>query len=102
MRDTSMTTRSGPRVLIAGAGIGGLTLALSLLRRGFEIEIYEQAPELREVGAGLHVSSNGMLVFAALGIADRVMARAAEPQRRELRLWNTGQTWTTAHLGTTA
>src|ERR1700712_2174243 len=45
-----------PHVLIAGAGIGGLTAALSLLRRGFTVEIDEQASELREVGAGVLVS----------------------------------------------
>jgi salicylate hydroxylase len=36
-----------PHVLIAGGGIGGLTLALALLRRGFDVDVYEQAPELR-------------------------------------------------------
>jgi salicylate hydroxylase len=40
--------------LIAGAGIGGLTAGLSLLRHGFDVEIYDQAPSLREVGAGVH------------------------------------------------
>ena len=42
-----------PRILIAGAGIGGLVAALALVQRGFEVELYEQAADLREVGAGL-------------------------------------------------
>lgn len=84
------------RILIAGAGIGGLTAALSLLQRGFNVEVYEQAPVLREVGAGLHLSSNAMLVFAALGVADRILASAVEPRQRLTRLWNTGQAWNTA------
>lgn len=88
-----------PRILIAGAGIGGLTAALALLRRGFRVEVYEQATALREVGAGVQVSANGMLVFRALGVADRILELAAEPQRREVRMWNTGQSWTAFDLG---
>ena len=94
-----MSSGAKLKVIIAGAGIGGLTAALSLIRRGFEVEVYEQAPELREVGAGVQVSSNGMLVFKELGIADRIAALAAHPERREVRLWNTGQAWTTFDLG---
>ena len=45
------------RVLIAGAGIGGLTAALAALRLGHEVEVYEQASELREVGAGVQLVS---------------------------------------------
>jgi glycine/D-amino acid oxidase-like deaminating enzyme len=41
---------------IVGGGIGGLTAALSLLRRGFDVHVYEQAPMLIEVGAGVQVS----------------------------------------------
>ncbi|MDB5839764.1 MAG: Salicylate 1-monooxygenase, partial [Herminiimonas sp.] len=41
------------RILIAGAGIGGLTAALALLKRGYDVQVCEQARELREVGAGL-------------------------------------------------
>ncbi|MDO9714571.1 FAD-dependent oxidoreductase, partial [Paracraurococcus lichenis] len=87
------------KVVIAGAGIGGLTAALALLRRGFEVEVHEQAMALREVGAGVQISANGMLVLRELGVADRVLALAAHPERREVRLWNTGQAWTTFDLG---
>jgi salicylate hydroxylase len=47
------------RVLIAGGGIGGLTAAIALIQRGFEVLVYEQAPELREFGAGVSISPNG-------------------------------------------
>lgn len=87
------------KVLIAGAGIGGLTAALALLQRGFEVEVHEQASALREVGAGVQISSNGMLVFEELGIARDVMALSSHPAKREVRLWNTGQAWTTFDLG---
>src|SRR4051812_47042048 len=51
--------RSYPRVLIAGGGIGGLTAALALARMGCEVQVYEQAAELREVGAGIQLAANG-------------------------------------------
>ena len=48
------------RVLIAGGGIGGLAAALALLKRGFDVDVYEQASELREVGAGVQLSANAI------------------------------------------
>ena len=48
------------KILITGAGIGGLTAALALLRRGFQVEVLEQADALREIGAGVQISANGM------------------------------------------
>ena len=89
-----------PKIIVAGGGIGGLTAALSLIKRGFEVEIYEQAPILREVGAGVQISANGMLVFRELGLSARIMEEAAHPERREIRMWNTGQAWTAFDLGT--
>ena len=56
-----------PRILIAGAGIGGIVAALALLQRGFEVALYEQAAELRELGAGVQISPNGSRVLRALG-----------------------------------
>ena len=41
------------KVVIIGGGIGGLAAALSLLKRGLDVEVHEQAPELKEVGAGI-------------------------------------------------
>ena len=41
------------KILIAGAGIGGLAAASCLLKAGFDVDVYEQAPELGEVGAGI-------------------------------------------------
>ena len=57
------------KVLIAGGGIGGMAAALSLLRRGYDVEVYEQAPELGEVGAGVQISPNGSRALDALGLA---------------------------------
>ena len=57
-------------MLVVGGGIGGLTAALALLKRGMDVVVYEQATELREVGAGIQISSNGSQVMFALGLED--------------------------------
>jgi salicylate hydroxylase len=87
------------RVLIAGAGIGGLTAALALLRKGCDVEVYEQAAELKEVGAGLQLSANGTRIFYALGVGDELKALSCEASGKEIRLWNTGETWKLFDLG---
>lgn len=80
-------------VLIAGAGIGGLAMALSLLRRGIDCDVFEQASELREVGAGLWVSMNGVRVLQDLGLTEQVEENCIAAERRSIRLWDTGDTW---------
>jgi salicylate hydroxylase len=88
-----------PRILIAGAGIAGLTAALALLKRGIDVDIYEQASELREVGAGLQIGPNGSRVLLELGLAERLAPIVCEAAAKEVRLWNTGQTWKLFDLG---
>ena len=56
------------RVLIIGGGIGGLATALALHRAGIEVDIYEQAQELRELGVGINVQPHAIKVLAALGL----------------------------------
>jgi len=87
------------RLLIAGAGIGGLTAALAALRKGLDVEIYEQAPELKEVGAGVQLSANGTRVFYELGIGEELKALSCEAAGKEIRLWNSGETWKLFDLG---
>jgi 2-polyprenyl-6-methoxyphenol hydroxylase-like FAD-dependent oxidoreductase len=87
------------KIAIVGGGIAGLTAALALLREGFDVEIYEQAPELREVGAGVQISSNGTHVLYALGLQEAVERMSSVPKAKEIRLWNTGQTWKLFDLG---
>ena len=93
--------RGQNKVVIIGGGIGGLTAALSLLKRGFDVEVHEQAPELKEVGAGIQVSSNGTRVLYALGLEDDLKRVQALPSRRVIRHWNTGETWNWFDLGAT-
>jgi len=89
---------SGP-ILVAGAGIGGLTAALALLRRGMDVCVYEQAPELRELGAGVQLSANGTRVLHALGLEAALAACAVEAQSKEVRHWKSGRTWKLFDLG---
>ncbi|MEM6480334.1 MAG: FAD-dependent monooxygenase [Pseudomonadota bacterium] len=73
----------GLEALVLGGGIGGLTAALCLDRAGASVRVIEQAPELREVGAGLQISPNGLCVLDALGLGDalrRVALRAEAVQ----------------------
>ncbi|HXU42806.1 MAG TPA: FAD-dependent monooxygenase [Burkholderiales bacterium] len=86
-------------VLIAGAGIGGLTAALALLKRGIDVDVYEQAAELKEVGAGVQLSANGTRVLHLLGVAEALRALSCEAVGKEVRLWSTGETWKLFDLG---
>src|SRR5712692_5503138 len=90
---------SANNVVVVGAGIGGLAAALSLLKRGIDVEIYEQAPALKEVGAGIQISSNGTRVLYALGLEDALKRVQVLPSRREIRHWSTGETWNWFELG---
>src|SRR5438045_6639812 len=87
------------RVLIAGGGIAGLTAAAALLQHGIDVEVYEQATELREVGAGVQLAANGTRVLYALGVGEELKALSCEAQGKEIRLWNTGETWKLFDLG---
>jgi salicylate hydroxylase len=91
-----------PRILIAGAGIGGIVAALALLQHGFEPVLYEQAAELRELGAGVQISPNGSRVLCELGLQPALEAIASVPTAKEMRLFNTGQAWRVQDLGANA
>jgi salicylate hydroxylase len=86
-------------VIVVGAGIGGLTAALALLRRGIDVQIYDQSNQLKEVGAGIQISSNGSRVLFALGLEPALAKVQVRPERRELRHWSTGETWNWFDLG---
>jgi len=85
--------RGKPHVLIAGAGMGGLALALALLQRGFKVSVYEQVPELGEIGAGFMCSPNGTRVLYSLGLKEAIERIEVRLADRDVRLWNTGQQW---------
>ena len=88
------------QVAIIGAGIGGLTLALSLLQAGYRVAVYEQAPELLELGAGIQIAPNGTRILRHLGLESALLeGGAVEAAAKEVRIWNTGQAWPLFDLG---
>lgn len=87
------------KILIAGGGIGGLATAIALLQRGFQVEVFEQSEQLREFGAGIQISPNGNRVLDKLGVFSALQALSCNASSKEIRLWNTGQTWKLFDLG---
>jgi len=79
------------KVLVTGAGLGGLTAAGCLLQAGFEVEVYEQAPALGEIGAGIQQSANAMHVMRHLGLLERLAAVAFRPPVTQFRTYDTGE-----------
>jgi salicylate hydroxylase len=86
-------------VTIAGAGIGGLTAALALAQRGFEITVLEAADRLEEVGAGLQLSPNAARVLIALGIAERLESHVVVPEHLVVRNARSGRLLAQGPLG---
>ncbi|TLQ41949.1 FAD-dependent monooxygenase [Streptomyces marianii] len=80
----------GLRAAVAGAGIGGLSAAVALLRAGAEVTLYEQANGYRGLGSGLHLGPNGTRILRHWGLAERVEAVAVRPQAFEVRHWRDG------------
>jgi len=87
------------KIAVIGAGIGGLAAALALLRRGLDVEVYEQAAELKELGAGVQIGANGSRVLFALGLEPALARVQVAPSRRVIRHWRTGETWDWFALG---
>lgn len=88
-----------PHVLIAGGGIGGLTAALALLQRGFDVDVYEQAQKLGEFGAGVQIAANGSRVLRALGLESHMEKVVCVAAGKEVRIWNSGETFKLFDLG---
>jgi salicylate hydroxylase len=78
------------RIAVVGAGLGGLAAAVTLRRKGFEVQVYEQAPQLAEFGAGINISPNSVKFFRAVGLADKLHEVGSEPTGLSWRDWNTG------------
>lgn len=68
-------------IIVVGGGIGGAATALALARRGFRVQVLEQADDLTEIGAGIQMPPNAFKVFAALGVLPAVESVVAYPER---------------------
>jgi salicylate hydroxylase len=78
------------KVLIAGAGIGGLCAAIALSKRGFAVEVFEQAATLAEIGAGIQLSPNAVHVLNELGLEQALLAYCFRPEKALMRHYQSG------------
>jgi len=79
-----------PKVAIVGAGIGGLTAAIAMHRRNIDVEVYEQSPQIAEIGAGVSLSPNAIKAVRALGLDEQISAIGFESDNQIVRAWDTG------------
>ncbi|MCB2107462.1 MAG: FAD-dependent monooxygenase [Rhodobacteraceae bacterium] len=78
-------------VIISGAGLGGLTAALALQRAGVPVKVYERAPALTEVGAGLSLGPNATRILHALGLESALREVCNTPDRLSAKHYQTGE-----------
>ena len=90
---------SSRTIIVAGAGIGGLTAALALARKGFRIVVCEHAPELSETGAGLQLSPNVARLLIELGLAEKLQPHLVAPELLSIRRARTGSEIARMQLG---
>ena len=90
------------RVAVAGAGIAGLTAAVALARRGVQVDVFEKAAQLEEIGAGIQLSPNATGILDRLGVLALTAGKACEPEAIEIGLAGTGAPLARIPLGETA
>ena len=86
-----MTQSTQFSAAIAGGGIAGLSTAIALMLGGWQVSVYERAPALGEVGAGLQLGPNGSALLDALGVLPLLEDQLFEPRAVELRLGRSGR-----------
>jgi salicylate hydroxylase len=89
-------------IVVAGAGIGGLTAALALAAAGFRVVVIEQAERLEPTGAGLQLSPNASRILLGLGLAERLRAVVVRPSAIRVMAAKTGRELLSTPLGATA
>ncbi len=77
---------------IVGGGIGALAAALTLRRAGLDVDVYEQATALTEVGAGIQISPNASRIIHRVGLADELEGMGVRPLAWHQRRWEDGRT----------
>jgi 2-polyprenyl-6-methoxyphenol hydroxylase-like FAD-dependent oxidoreductase len=87
----AVSATTGKRVIVIGAGIGGLSATHALLRNGHDVALYERMRELHEVGSGLTLWVNAMRSLDKFGMGDAIHDRGAEVHSIENRKWRGGQ-----------
>ena len=93
---------SARHVIVAGAGIAGLTAALAMARAGMRVTVFEQAAKLEETGAGIQLSPNATRVLIALGLSERLAASVMTPQAIRVMAGGSGREIVRIPLGSAA
>ncbi len=88
---TSALGDDGPSIGIVGAGIGGLTLAACLSRRGYRVEVFEQAAAFERVGAGIMLAPNAVKALAGIDLGHALDGSAVVAPTLRNRAWDTGE-----------
>src|SRR2546429_4603157 len=78
-------------IAVVGAGMGGLAVAATLRRVGFDVQVYEQASRFARIGAGIQMMPNSMKVLRGIGVEERLRRIAFAPYSHLNRAWDTGQ-----------
>jgi salicylate hydroxylase len=79
------------KVIVVGAGLGGLTAAAALHSKGIDVVLLEQASQLGEIGAGVQLAPNAMKVMRALGLEQRAAEAGFEPDSHVVRNWESSE-----------
>ena len=87
------------KIAVIGGGVGGLSAALHLLNAGFDVHVYEQAPRITEIGAGIQMSPNASRLLIRLGLKAALDAAGVRPLAVHQRRWDDGRTLQRAPLG---
>lgn len=73
------------RIIVIGSGIGGLTTAIALRKPGIDVQVYDQAPRLTEVGAGIAIAANALRALDVLALASDLRSQRVAGVRGELK-----------------
>jgi salicylate hydroxylase len=87
------------KVAIVGGGVGGLTAAIALARKGYDVQVLEQAPAVQPVGASLQLGPNALRLMAALGLLSALRTVGVRPDAVDFVRWDDGRMLLHTELG---
>ena len=86
-----MSAQTALRIVVVGAGLGGLAAAIGLARSGHSVHIFEAAERLSEVGAGIQIPPNAARILDRWGLSDLIERQATVPTEENLRRFSNGE-----------